>query len=119
LFVQGEEGALALKLFDFGLAKKPGENQGGKALTGLGMMVGTAEYMSPEQIVSSRDADHHADLWALAVVSYVSLVAGLPFRGKDLTETFGLVRNAQFERPSTLRDDVPVAIDRWFERAFH
>lgn len=119
IFVEGEEDGLFFKLFDFGLAKKPGESQGGKALTGLGMMVGTAEYMSPEQIVSSRDADHHADLWALAVVSYVSLVAGLPFRGKTLADTFTLVRNAQFERPSTLRDDVPQAVDRWFERAFH
>src|SRR5690606_27126491 len=72
-----------------------------------------------EQIISSRDADAHADLWALAVVSYVALVAGLPFRGKDLSDTFTLVRNAQFERPSTLRDDVPVTVDRWFERAFH
>jgi eukaryotic-like serine/threonine-protein kinase len=119
IFVRGEEEEFFAKLFDFGLAKKPGESHGSKALTGLGMMVGTAEYMSPEQIVSSRDADHHADLWAFAVVCYVSLVAGLPFRGGNLADTFTQVRAAQFERPSTMRDDVPQAIDRWFERAFH
>lgn len=119
LFVTGSEETLAVKLYDFGLAKKPDEEVQSKKLTGLGMVVGTAEYMSPEQIVSSRDADHHADLWALAVVAYVSLVASLPFHGKNLGETFALVKGAQFERPSHVRDDVPAAIDRWFERAFH
>ncbi|MEM9695316.1 MAG: serine/threonine-protein kinase [Myxococcota bacterium] len=120
VFVDGQEASLMVKLFDFGLAKKPDDAVASKKqLTGLGMMVGTAEYMSPEQVISSRDVDHYADLWAMGVVSYVSLVGGLPFAGGDLGETITALRSGAFERPSTIRDDVPPSVDTWFERSFH
>lgn len=72
IFIKRSGDRLELTLFDFGLAKRPGDPKlprGGKPLTGIGVMVGTAEYMSPEQMVSSKDVDFNADLWALAVVA--------------------------------------------------
>jgi len=118
VFISGDEHELQIKLYDFGLAKRPGE-EARKMLTGMGVMVGTAEYMSPEQIVSSRDVDHYADLWAFAVLTYVSMCGGLPFHGTNLVETFAEVKDGKFERPSTIRDDITQAIDSWFVRAFH
>lgn len=119
IFIAGDEHQLQIKLYDFGLAKRPGEKDARKMLTGMGVMVGTAEYMSPEQIVSSRDVDHYADLWAFAVLTYVCMCGGLPFHGTNLVETFAEVKDGKFERPSTIRDDIGPAIDSWFVRAFH
>ncbi|MEL6211171.1 MAG: serine/threonine-protein kinase, partial [Pseudomonadota bacterium] len=119
VFIAGEEEQIQIKLYDFGLAKRPGEKDARKMLTGMGVMVGTAEYMSPEQIVSSRDVDHYADLWAFAVLTYVTMCGGLPFHGTNLIETFAEVKEGRFERPSTIRDDIGPAIDSWFVRAFH
>ncbi len=119
IFIDRSNGALRIKLFDFGLAKKSGsDGVASKKLTGVGMMVGTSEYMSPEQMVSSKDADYTADLWALAVVAYVTLAGALPFQGGSIAKTFALLRKGEFTRPSTLRDDVTAVIDSWFERAF-
>jgi len=119
IFITGEEQDIRVKLYDFGLAKRPGDKDPRKMLTGMGVMVGTAEYMSPEQIVSSRDVDHYADLWAFAVLIYVGMCGGLPFHGTNLVETFAEVKDGKFERPSTIRGDISSEVDSWFVRAFH
>jgi eukaryotic-like serine/threonine-protein kinase len=121
LFIEGTGAALKVKLFDFGLARVGADattNIWGK-LTKAGMRVGTNEYMSPEQMLSAADANHTADLWATAVVAYLLLVASFPFQGKKVAELFALIGARRFERPSAVRDDVPRAVDEWFERAFH
>lgn len=120
IFIDRANETLTIKLFDFGLAKRPDDVAPSrhKPLTGIGTVVGTAEYMSPEQMVSSKDADFNADLWAIAVVAYVSLAGGLPFRGETIGAIFAQFASADFERPSQLREDIPVEVDRWFERAF-
>lgn len=42
----------------------------------------------------------------------------MPFRGKNFGEIFSQFSKSTFTRPSTLRDDIPPEVDRWFERAF-
>jgi len=122
IFISRASGAPTIKLFDFGLAKRadevPAAGSFRKPLTGVGMMVGTAEYMSPEQMTSSKDADFRADLWALAVVAYVVLCGGLPFSGKNVAQIFAKFAKMEFQRPSAIRDDITPELDQWFERAF-
>jgi len=118
IFLLGEDEQPLVKLLDFGLAKPPGD-PGGKKLTGVGTMIGTAEYMSPEQILSSKDVDESADLWAFAVLVYVSLVAALPFKGDKLPEMFMAIRTSQYTPPSQLREGLPAGVDAWFAKAFH
>jgi serine/threonine protein kinase len=110
-----------VKLFDFGLARLSADSstQLLRKLTAAGMKVGTNEYMSPEQMLSPGDADHSADLWAVAVVAYLLLVASFPFRATRVADLFSLVAKRDFERPSAVREDVSPAVDAWFERAFH
>lgn len=117
IFLLGEDDRPLVKLLDFGLAKPPGE-PGAKKLTGVGTMIGTAEYMSPEQILSAKDVDINCDLWAFAVLVYVSLVASLPFKGDKVPEIFMAIRTSQYTRPSQLRPGLPAGVDAWFERAF-
>ncbi|MBN4050407.1 serine/threonine protein kinase [Desulfobulbus sp. AH-315-M07] len=121
IFIERRGEHLHVTLFDFGLTKRPEDPSvpsKAKPVTGVGVMVGTAEYMSPEQMISSKDVDFNADLWALAVVAYAALCGGLPFRGKNFGAIFRQFSKSDFPRPSTLREDIPPEVDRWFERAF-
>ncbi len=120
VFIAGEGANLQVKLFDFGLARVSAEATVGLwgKLTKAGMRVGTNEYMSPEQMLNAAEANHTADLWAVAVVAYLLMIAGFPFRTQKVGELFALISVRQFERPSTARDDVPAAVDAWFERCF-
>ena len=76
-----------VKVADFGLAKIiGGENDpaagdrpaGSPALTEAGKVVGTPQYMSPEQLAHPADVDHRADIYALGVVFYQMLTGELP-----------------------------------------
>ncbi|MFS8068038.1 MAG: serine/threonine-protein kinase, partial [Byssovorax sp.] len=60
-------GAPCIKVLDFGISKLLGDEL---ALTRAAVAVGTPLYMSPEQMVSSRDVDSRTDLWSLGVVLY-------------------------------------------------
>src|SRR5260370_1228391 len=62
-------------LLDFGLSKVEGEVD--SKLTGTESVVGTALYMSPEQVRSSANVDARTDIWALGVILY-ELVSGQP-----------------------------------------
>jgi len=63
-------------IMDFGIAR----SLKGKGITGGGMIIGTPEYMSPEQ-VDGKDADQRADIYALGVVLYEMLTGRVPFEG--------------------------------------
>jgi serine/threonine-protein kinase len=118
IFLLGDERQPLVKILDFGLAKPPGA-PGEKKLTAAGTMIGTAEYMSPEQILSAKDVDQRADLWAFAVLTYIMLAASLPFKGTKMSEVLMAIRMSQFTPPSALLDGLPSAVDEWFTRCFH
>jgi len=67
----------AARLMDFGVAKRPGE---GQTLTAVGQIVGTPEYMSPEQ-AQGKKVDHRTDLYALGIVIYEIFTGNVPFKG--------------------------------------
>jgi serine/threonine protein kinase len=72
------------KVIDFGLAKII-FGQAGRKLTGMGLL-GTPDYMAPEQALELPEVDHRADLWALCVVLYEALSGELPFDGATLPD---------------------------------
>jgi TolB-like protein/tRNA A-37 threonylcarbamoyl transferase component Bud32 len=64
------------KIMDFGIAR----SLKGKGITGAGVMIGTPEYMSPEQ-VEGKEADERSDLYALGVILYEMVTGRVPFEG--------------------------------------
>ena len=64
-------------LMDFGIAKSLEAEDGG--LTGTGMVIGTPQYMSPEQASGEKHIDARSDLYSLGVVAYQMLAGRLPF----------------------------------------
>jgi serine/threonine-protein kinase len=74
---RNEQGQEVVKLFDFGVARIPTEEN---KMTQHGALLGTPEYMAPEQLLA-HDLDGRADLYALGVTLYECLTGTVPFEG--------------------------------------
>ncbi len=109
----GEREVALPKVIDFGIAKAVSEPLTDRpAVTAQGQMIGTPEYMSPEQAVGSRqDVDTRTDVYALGVVLYELLTGTLPFdsdrlRGASLFEVQRMIRDEEPPLPSVRLDTV-------------
>ncbi len=70
-----------VRLMDFGIAKiESAERSTGAGLTSAGQIMGTPEYMSPEQCLGEK-LDHRSDIYALGIVIYEMFAGNVPFRG--------------------------------------
>jgi serine/threonine protein kinase/Tfp pilus assembly protein PilF len=103
------------KVIDFGIAKATGAQLTEQTLsTGVGSVVGTLEYMAPEQAeLNALDIDTRADIYSLGVLLYELLTGSTPRRGqlKDvaLFEVLRLIREHEPERPSARLRTMPAA----------
>jgi serine/threonine protein kinase len=102
------------KLIDFGLAKRATSSKS-DGLTRSGQIVGTPQYMSPEQ-VSQRDVDSRSDIYSLGCVLYEMLTTRPPFIGDDMQVLYQHIQK-QPAPLHTLIPNVPVGLDRVLERA--
>jgi serine/threonine protein kinase len=97
-----------VKVIDFGVAKATGEQLSEQTPhTGLGTIVGTVEYMSPEQAsLNNLDVDTRSDVYSLGVLLYELLTGAPPFRSQELKqagllEVLRVIREQEPPRPST------------------
>ncbi len=97
------KGATLLKLLDFGIAKLKAIG-GAPGLTRPGVMMGTPEYMAPEQASSADTVDVRADIFSLGVIIFEMLGGQRPVGGDDPHELAAAYRNGQI---SQLVDLVP------------
>jgi len=115
-----------VKVLDFGLAKAlaPAVAQGAAAtvsptittpaMTGVGVILGTAAYMSPEQ-AKGREADKRSDIWAFGCVLHEMLTGKRAFDGEDVSDTLANVLKSAPDW-SALPAATPAAIHRLLRR---
>jgi len=97
-----------VKILDFGIAKLYGQGEDRKpGETAAGMLVGTPEYMSPEQCTGTA-VDGRADVYALGVISYLLAVGHLPFTAVGLTALLMAHREQVPPAPHDVNPKVPV-----------
>ncbi len=96
------------KVIDFGIAKATGSKLTAHTVyTEVGSLMGTLEYMAPEQAeVNNLDIDTRADIYALGVILYELLTGSPPFsrkrlQGEAFTEMLRLIREVEPSKPST------------------
>jgi serine/threonine protein kinase len=104
-----------VKILDMGLARLD-EAEGGVALTATGEMMGTPDYMAPEQALDTKSADARSDVYSLGCTLYRLLTGELPYPG----DTFVQMLMAHCEAPipdlQTKRQDVPEALNVIYQR---
>ncbi len=97
------------QIMDFGLAKL--RSSGGTRLTQQGSTVGTAGYMSPEQI-QGTDADHRSDIFSLGVVLYELFTGELPFKGVHETALLYEIVNVDPVPMTSINPELNPELDR-------
>src|SRR5512139_2805449 len=115
------------KLLDFGLAKLKGHGEQAAAahlesaptqstpLTGEGMIVGTLQYMAPEQL-EGKAADARTDLWALGAILYEMVTGKRVFEGTSAATLIGAILEREPTPLSTLQPLTPPGVDRLVRR---
>jgi tetratricopeptide (TPR) repeat protein len=107
-----------VKVLDFGVAKIARGDEGGPndgwnvgSLTGVGSVVGSGPYMSPEQI-AGRDVDPRSDVFSLGVVIYQMATRQLPFSGETRAEMMQSITHATPEPITRLNPEIPLELER-------
>jgi eukaryotic-like serine/threonine-protein kinase len=99
VFVVQHEGTIQPKLVDFGIVKLQ-ESAGESHLTKAGDVLGSPDYMSPEQARGLEDVGHLTDVWSFSVVLYEAVTGRTPFKGSNYN---ALLRQIVEDTPPTLQ----------------
>jgi serine/threonine-protein kinase len=101
-----------VKIMDFGIAR----HREPTVKTQTGVLLGSPQYMAPEQIVG-QPFDHRADIFSLGLVLYEMLTGVKPFAGEDIPELTFKVANIAAKPPSHIVADLPAVLDYIVARA--
>jgi serine/threonine protein kinase len=102
LILDEEDGEIIVRVCDFGIAKQLG---GESELTTTGSQLGTPDYVSPEQLKSSKHVDERTDVWSLGATLYQMLCGAAPYAHIDAV--FDLITAIVSEDPPHLQDRAP------------
>ncbi|MEM9493073.1 MAG: protein kinase, partial [Myxococcota bacterium] len=95
-----------VKVLDFGIAKLTNDREPNSRRTRTGVVMGTPQYMSPEQCDGAGHIDHRTDVYALGILLFEMLTGQVPFRG----EGYGMVLALHLTQPPPLPSSITPAI---------
>ncbi len=113
VFLIDRDGRDYVKLLDFGISKMRESEPDDVQLTSTGMVMGTPNYLSPEQAKGAKDLDHRVDIYALGVIFYEMLTGEVPFGGSNVLELAYKHISEEPIPPSKARPDlnIPKVLD--------
>ena len=95
------------RIMDFGIAR----SLKGKGITGAGVMVGTPEYMSPEQ-VEAKDVDQRSDIYSLGIILYEMVTGRVPFEGETPLSIAMKHKGEMPKDPKEINSQIPDDLSR-------
>ncbi len=99
-----------IKLLDFGISKV--HDPSTAPLTHTSAIMGSPNYMCPEQLVATKNVDMRADIWALGVVLYELIGGKVPFVAETMPEIIGLILQNKPLSISAHRPEIPPALEQ-------
>ena len=117
VFIVPATGGPLLKLIDFGIAKLRASTVFQKGLTRAGSVMGTPEYMAPEQLFAAENVDHRADLYSLGVILFEMLTGRRPADGDDVESIVAAVVSGNVRHLRDLEPNLPPGLLAVVERA--
>jgi hypothetical protein len=109
-----------IKILDMGLARlsklPEAETRASEGLTSSGQVLGTCEYMSPEQAEDTHKADHRADIYSLGCTLYRLLTGEPPYKGETLIQILLAHQKAPIPSLCEARSDVPTELDAVYQK---
>jgi serine/threonine-protein kinase len=116
MLVPDDRGIERAVVMDFGLAKERRADPAIAKLTATGIILGTPEFMSPEQI-RGKPLDARSDIYALGIVAFEMFTGKLPFQGRNAQEMMIARLRSQPVAIKTLRPDIPDAVEKALTKA--
>ncbi len=113
---QDDESGQIAKVLDFGIAKMIDRNET-TSTTRTGTVLGTPQFMSPEQVRGLKTLDHRADLYSLGAVTFNMLTGHLAFEGEAFGDLLLAICTKPLPRIVELEPGLPEALDSWFQLA--
>jgi serine/threonine protein kinase len=104
------DGSAVIKILDFGISKEI-RSESPRAVTNPATVIGSPQYMSPEQMRGSGDVDARADIWSLGATLYELLVGQAPFHATTIPALCSMVLEEDPTPPRHLRADVPIGLE--------
>ena len=109
-----------VKILDLGLARLMDDSpQRDQSLTAMGMIMGTPDFMAPEQWQDVHSADHRTDLYAIGCTLFFLLTGKVPFGGEKYSSWMQKMRAHSMEQPPSLRSlrpDIPESLEILYQK---
>ncbi|MEQ9319902.1 MAG: serine/threonine-protein kinase [Polyangiaceae bacterium] len=117
--VRADDGALEIRVLDFGIAKLVADEEQGETVGGLtttGSILGTPCYMAPEQVFGEKDVDHRVDVWAIGIILYQMLTGILPTKADNVGQVLKIIVTLGIWPLSEAAPDLPAQLTAMVDR---
>jgi serine/threonine-protein kinase len=116
IFLARHGGEEIVKILDFGIAKDTGLGLVNNA-TKTGTLLGSPQYMSPEQVRRSKEIDGRSDLWSLGVIVFRCLTGRLPFQSEEIGDLLVAICSEDIPTASRIVPELGPVMDELLARA--
>lgn len=112
------DGSRRVKLLDFGISKL-GDSSATLNVTAQGALVGTPNFMAPEQIRATEELDGRVDIYAAGIMLYRMVTGKLPYVGANAEELYRNILMASPTPPTQIRPELGAALESVIFKAMH